>query len=65
MKACIRALAKTQMGNVHMPVSIILSSSLTRNIPAIENDNGRHHMVVKQIDSVHRVFYVPHFLIVV
>ena len=65
MKACIRALAKTQIGNVCMPMSIILGGDLTQNIPAIENDNGRYHMVVKQIDLMHRVFYVPHFLIVV
>ena len=48
-----------------MPMPIILGGGLTRNIPAIENNNGRYLMVAKQIDSVHKVFYVPQFLIVV
>ena len=63
MKLVLEHLQKHKCG--YMPMPIILGGGLTRNIPAIENDNGRYLMVSKQIDSVHKVFYVPQFLIVV
>jgi hypothetical protein len=50
---------------LYVPVSLLLGGGLTRNIPAVENDDGRNLMVPKQIDSVHKVFQESHFLIAI
>ena len=46
-------------------MTLLLSSSLTGNIAAVENNDRDYLMVAKKIDSVHKVVNIPQFLLII